>query len=131
MYKYAPLPEEMVKQSKAMNETNDCTVKAFAISLGTSYDKAHRHLQNFCERKRRKGIISREMIPNSLTNTKFSIGPYSKSNRITLSEFCRRHPVGRFYVVVARHAIAVIDGVVYDHSDRPRRRVEWALRIHK
>lgn len=130
MYKYSPLPPELVKASDDYKETNDCTVKAFAIAFNTTYAKAHNHLHKYCGRQRGKGIKSSRTIPKSLKHSKVKEGPYSRSNRITLSQFCKKHPEGRYYVSVTGHALAVIDGTVYDHSDRPRRQVTWALRIH-
>jgi hypothetical protein len=40
---------------------------------------------------------------------------YPRRDRITITEFARRHPRGRFFVLVARsrHAVAVVDGRIY------------------
>lgn len=130
MYRYAPLPEHLVEGGKAMKEYNDCTVKAFAITLNTSYAKAHSHLKRFCGRPNGKGIVSREVIPQSLKNTKHRVGPYTRENKVTLKKFCELHPQGRYYVSVRGHAVAIVDGVVYDHSDRPRRQVTFAIRVY-
>ena len=113
-----------------MKENNDCTVKALAIALNTSYAKAHTHLKRFCGRPDRKGIVSRDVLPQSFKNTKYRVGPYTRRNKVTLKKFCELHPQGRYYVSVRGHAIAVVDGVVYDHSDRPRRQVTFAIRIY-
>ena len=130
MYTYAPLPEHLVEGSKAMKENNDCTVKALALALNTSYAKAHAHLKRFCGRPDRKGIVSRDVLPQSFKNTKHRVGPYTIRNKVTLKKFCELHPQGRYYVSVRGHAIAVVDGVVYDHSDRPRRQVTFAIRVY-
>jgi hypothetical protein len=130
MYKYASLPTSLVEKSDAYRETNDCTVKAFAIAFNTTYDKAHNHLAKHCGRRPRQGIVSRIVLQPSLRHTKTKVGPYTNSNRITLGAFCKAHPEGRYYVRVKGHAIAVVDGTVYDHRDSPRRQVTWALRIY-
>lgn len=130
MYQYMPLDEELIKASKKLNEYNDCTVKAFAKVFNTTYEKAHKHLKNSCNRKDKCGIRSSMVLPQSLKKTKFKVGPYTRDNRIQLKKFCEKHPKGRFYVALCGHAIAIIDGVVYDHSDRPRRQVTWAMRVY-
>ena len=112
------------------NETNDCTVRAFAEVFNTSYDRARRHLELNCGRKPRKGINSRQTLPQSLKNTRYRVGAYSKANRITISQFVKKHPIGRYYCCVRGHAIAIIDGVVYDYCHKPRRQITWAMRVY-
>ncbi len=130
LYKYSPIPEAIDAASKTKKERNDCTVRAFAIVLNTSYEMAHKHMSLRCGRTPGRGVVSRRVLQPSLKKTKHRVGPYSKDNRITLKKFCETHPDGRYYVCVARHAIAVVDGVVYDFKDAPRRFVTWALRVY-
>lgn len=118
------------QNTKAMKETNDCTVKAFAVVFDTTYEKAHAHLKHNCGRQNRKGIVSREVIVPSLKKSKYKVGPYSKTNRITLKNFLEKHSEGRFYVCVRGHALAVIDGVIYDYKEGLRRQVTWAVRVY-
>ena len=98
------------QNTKVMKETNDCTVKAFAVVFDTTYEKAHAHLKHNCGRQNRKGIVSREVLAPSLKKTKYKVGPYSKTNRITLKNFLEKHSEGRFYVCVRGHALAVVEG---------------------
>lgn len=130
MYEYKPLDQELVQASKQFREHNDCTVKAFAKVFNTTYEKAHNHLKNSCGRINRKGVWITRVLPQSLKKTKFKVGPYDRGNRIQLNKFCEKHSVGRYYVCVKGHAIAVIDGVVYDYCDKPRRQVIWAMRVY-
>lgn len=116
--------------TKNMKEHNDCTVKAFAITFNTSYEKAHGHLKKYCGRQNRKGIVSREVIVPSLKKTKYKVGPYSRANRITLKNFIEKHSEGRFYVCVRGHALSVVDGVIYDYKEGLRRQVTWAMRVY-
>jgi hypothetical protein len=118
------------QNTKAMHETNDCTVKAFAVVFDTTYEKAHAHLKKNCGRQNRKGIHAREVIPPSLKKTKYKVGPYSKTNRITLKNFLEKHNQGRFYVLIRGHAFAVVDGVLYDYKEGLRRQVTWAMRVY-
>lgn len=116
--------------TKNMKESNDCTVKAFAVTFNTSYEKAHVHLKKHCGRQNRKGIVSREVIVPSLKNTKYKVGPYTRANRITLKNFIEKHNEGRFYVCVRGHALSVVDGVIYDYKEGLRRQVTWAMRVY-
>lgn len=115
-------------------EHNDCTVKAFAIAFDTSYDKAHAFLKAKCGRQNRKGLRVRQHLPMKLKKTKTEIvedvffdtecgGP------ITLNAFCKKYPKGRFYVTVRGHALAVVDGVVYDWKHGLKRKVLYAFQV--
>lgn len=130
MYVFKGLDADYVCRSKELRETNDCTVKALAKVLNTTYDRAHKHLKEGCGRKNRKGVVSRCVIPESLKRTKFVVGEYSETNRITVKHFCEKHPKGRFYVCVRGHAFAIIDGGVYDYCDKPRRQIIWAMKVY-
>lgn len=48
---------------------------------------------------------------------------------LTLNQFVKRFPVGTFVVVVRGHALAIVNGVVYDNADRTsgRHRVKAAV----
>ncbi|MEG0153345.1 MAG: hypothetical protein RR744_09295 [Cellulosilyticaceae bacterium] len=130
MYVFKGKVEEYSKRSNELNESADCSVKALATVLNTTYDKAHFHLKEHCGRKNGQGIYSKDVIPQSLKNTKYVVGEYSRSNKITVKQFCEKHNIGRYYVCVRGHAFAIIDGQVYDHFDKPRRRILWAMRVY-
>lgn len=66
----------------------------------------------------------------SVKKSKVRKGNYSCKNRITIKEFTIKHPNGRCFVVVRGHALAIIDGVVYDHSEKPRRQIQAAWRVY-
>lgn len=108
-----------------------CSVVTFMYVFNTSYDKAHSYLARY-GRKKNLGML-REQIKNALEgvrNSKVKYGPYTKTNRISLGEFCKRHPEGRYYVLVRGHALAVIGGIVHDCWHKPRRQVTGAWRVY-
>lgn len=114
-------------------ETNDCMVVSFAAVWDAPYDKAHRHMALQFKRKPRRGVPYKVGRDNAISNCPKTVmrkGPYTKENRISLGKFCLAHPVGRYWVFVSGHALAVIDGVVYDHSHKPRRMVQIAYRVY-
>lgn len=116
----------------AMRETKDCTVFSFATVWKASYRDAHRHLKRQFLRPNRKGPQWREceMADKLCPKTKMTKHEYTRDNSITLGQFCKKHPTGRHWVFVRGHALAVIDGVVYDHSHKLKRKVFLAWEVH-
>lgn len=113
----------------ALKETRDCTVVSMAEVFDMEYLKAHKILRERFKRKSRKGV-NVDKLAELMSEYTIKKGPYTWENKISLGQFCKKHPVGRYYVIVRGHALAVIDGVVYDHSDKPRRMVVSAWRVH-
>lgn len=114
-----------------LSETNDCTVMAWSNLFDASYEKSHAFLAKH-GRVRRRGMTKSSILKafESVKKAKVAKGPYSRDNRITLSAFCKKHPIGRYYVLVFGHALVVKDGVVYDWKHGPRRQVTHATRIY-
>lgn len=114
-----------------MKETNDCTVKAWFNVFNAPYHLCHKYLKGY-GRVHRRGMtldqIKRAL--NGCKKTKVVYGPYSDKNRITVTQFCKKHPVGRYYVTSRGHAFAIIDGVVHDWHHGPRRQIKFAARVY-
>jgi hypothetical protein len=117
-------------ERKIMRETNDCTVVSFAEVWGIPYENAHKHIKNQFKRRHRGGVKARENVIANCPKTKIKKGPYTQENRISLGAFAKTHNVGRYWVFVRGHALAVIDGVIHDHSHKPRRQVIGAYRVY-
>lgn len=114
-------------------ETNDCMVVSFATVWAASYESAHNHMRTQFKRRPRKGVptkTGRDRAMQLCPKTIMRAGPYTKEKRISLEKFCIAHPVGRYWVFVRGHALAVIDGVIHDHSHKPRRMVQTAYRVY-
>lgn len=108
-------------------ETNDCTVIALATALECSYKEAHQILERWGRRKR-KGIP----LDLTLQTRGKEIGITERMNfekSPTLRQFIKDNPEGNFIVIVRGHALCVKNGVIYDHSERPQRRVLQAYRV--
>ena len=41
-----------------------------------------------------------------------------RQSGLTLNQFVKRFPIGTFVIIVRGHALAIVDGVVYDNKDR-------------
>lgn len=122
---------DLIRASKDMNEANDCTVLAWCNVFDAPYKSAHTWLKKF-GRIYRNGM-SRKNVEKSLSackRAKIVNGPYTRKERISVSAFCKKHPVGRYYVLVSGHAFAIKDGVVHDFKHGPRRMITGATRVY-
>lgn len=134
--------EQCNKRTAELGETNDCTVKAVAIATGEGYDKAHAHLKSL-GRKPRKGFFWHQDSVVGWKNYPVNQYPLGTEGYITglhrlgykateVTDFdaktvisLERDPKlakGRYIIEVRRHALAMVDGQVIDHSKGTRRR---------
>ena len=113
----------------ARNEDNDCTVVSLAFLLDLPYGLAHGIMRATAGRQHRQPAhmhLAVEAYP-----AVFKEVEGMPIEGISLAEFCRVHSTGRYWVRVTGHALAVINGKVYDHSRKVRRRVTDAWRVDK
>lgn len=122
----------------AKSETNDCVVRAFMVALDLSYDEAHKFVEKKFNRQRRKGTYTSVYLKNVIGRQKNGkkmklmgyhptkaygdrkklVNPkYKKETGYTVKSFMEQHPVGRYFMIVNRHALALVDGVLYGNSD--------------
>lgn len=117
-------------KDESSNEHNDCSVRALANCTGISYSESHAIHKNY-GRKTRKGT---NWIPllNSYQKVHLRIkGIYGSSylsslasrttglqtnSGMTVKSFLKNHPKGKYVVIIARHAFAVVDGGIIDGS---------------
>lgn len=116
-----------------LKETRDCVVVSFSEVWGAPYASAHRHIKTQFKRPNRRGapdLQCRDAL-RLCPKTRMAQKTWNeRETQPTLAQFCKDHPVGRYWVFVRAHALAVIDGVVYDHSYKPKRKVRYAYRVH-
>lgn len=106
--KYAFVASNMLKE----REKNDCTVRALAHAAEVSYDEAHAYLAS-CGRRPGKGFVVHSAYNNS------TLGGYRTkqlpADGMTFKELLDYKMLPeRCILLVRRHVLAVIDGVVYD-----------------
>ena len=134
-----------VGSSLAVNEKNDCAVRAFANAFNISYDVAHKFAEDKFARKAKKGVkgmfitLSKlgfatfDLFQNSLfpETRVYSLHPLarSKSGKLvntdythkevnhTVKTFCAKFNKGTFIVMVAKHALVIKDGIVIDNPN--------------
>ena len=132
--------------SLAINEKNDCAVRAFANAFNITYDTAHLFAADKFARKAKKGVkgmfitlsqlgfATFDLFQDSLfpeTKT-YSIHPIARNNeRIgivntdythkkvnhTVKTFCSKFNKGTFIVTVSKHALTIKDGIVIDNPN--------------
>jgi len=116
---YGGRTHELIGDSKiATKETNDCTVKALMEAARIPYDQAHKRLRPY--RGHRKGVHGFHHVMKSFKDFKHE--PLQRP--ITLGTFVKDAVGGRYVVSVRGHALAVVNGKIYDHSIRPGRKVQ-------
>lgn len=151
-----------VSQSElAKREHNDCVVRAFMSAVDINYDLAHGYVKKNLKREFRKGTYTASYIKNILGKTKngYKLKPYgchpdfeypmkakgfkvitnprykNKQVGYTLKSFIENHPTGRYFVIVNRHAVAVVNGVLYGNKCEQKaalyRRVNWVVKCEQ
>lgn len=117
---------------KILKDRNSCTVVALACVTGNTYQSCHNFLSKYGGRKKGKGMLPSEVIKafTHFKHFKVKKGLYTRQNRITINQFIQKHPKGKFYCCNRNHAFAIIDGVLYDHSDKARRQITLAYRFY-
>lgn len=139
----------------AKSEKNDCMVRSVASAAGVTYRTAHNFCKNVLSREDKKGtnnfIISTQMLNAEKTGIelegkKFDVkvlGRGRVKNRYklygeiiyrqkTLKSFIQDNPKGTYLVMIAKHALCVKDGEVYDWSSnkfKPTTKVQSAYEL--
>ena len=146
-----------IKTSKVANkENNDCVVKAVAASTGVTYDTAHTFVKETFNREDRKGVLGKELVENmsklsevgiakiGTKDVSFEVMPKQAITNMyklygelihrqkTVKSFMESYPKGSYIVTVAKHAFAVVDGVMIDNVGteyKPTRKVTGAYKV--
>lgn len=126
----------------AIRERNDCVVRAFMVALDISYNQAHEWVAKMFQRQYKTGTYTARYIGQVANKTKngyrlkfmgshptrsfIKVGSnkkiltndkYKKPTGYTLKSFLESHPTGRYFLIVQRHAVAVVDGVLYGNPN--------------
>lgn len=102
-------------------DKGDCQVRALATARGMAYPDAWELLYRLQGERKHCGFClvdslrakdARLGVKNQL-----SFPAVAGKPRMTGDEFCRKYPKGRFILRLAKHVVAVKDGVLYDKWD--------------
>ena len=135
-----------IGSSLALNEKNDCAVRAIANAFNITYDNAHTFTAEKFARKAKKGtkkffitlsqlgfatfdLFEDSLFPERKT---YSIHPIARNNKRigivntdythkvvnhTVKTFCAKFNKGTFILTVNKHALTIKDGVVIDNPN--------------
>jgi hypothetical protein len=101
-------------KDSGIQDTNNCTIVAFAIVTGMEYSTADQ-IGVKTKRVRRRGHWPEKMVNYSKRVYGLRFRKF-KFASITLQKFLKKYPTGRYYVANKDHCFAIIDGVVQDHA---------------
>ena len=148
--KYAEFNTEL-----ARNEKNDCVVRSIATAAEISYNIAHEFCKNYLGRPDKKGTPNVNIVAHMLKaeekglelgGKKFNVSVLPKQRiknlytvkgeqiwrKKTISSFIKDNPKGTYMVMVAKHALTIKDGEVFDWDGmkfKPTRKVESAYEL--
>ena len=130
----------------ALNEKNDCAVRAIANAFNITYDNAHTFTAEKFARKAKKGtkkffitlsqlgfatfdLFQDSLFPETRT---YSIHPVKRNNKRigivntdythkvvnhTVKTFCAKFNKGTYILTVSQHALVIKDGIVIDNPN--------------
>lgn len=115
--------KDILERRKEYNEYNDCTVRAWAEAFNCPYERAHKYLESH-GREHRKGMLHKDIASAFKNVVSFHVEelPYSRGNKVSITEFIKRHSTGTYYILVRDHALCIKDGMVYDDVRMTNRR---------
>ena len=139
----------------ARNEKNDCVVRSLAVASGSNYETAHTFCKEEFGRTDKRGTDNLNIVTQMLKYSesglkigdkelKVEILPKARIKNVyklrgeiierqkTISSFIKDNPKGRFIVMVAKHALTIIDGEVFDWNGnkfKPTRKVQSAYMV--
>lgn len=108
-----------------------CSIVTFAECTGLSISEAYKHLSKHGSRKH--NLCTWNEWERALTSFQYKkthkIKRFSRDNKITINQFVKKYPKGTYAVGVRNHVLTIRDGVVLDHSHKPRRRIFTATKF--
>ena len=131
----------IIKSSAYGFETDDCTVRALANTVGYEYGEAHAYMKQH-GRKDRRGMRTMDIrralkaLPTENYETK-ELDSWKKEHSwsnpwMTIKQFIKANSIGTFYICVKGHALAIVDGKVVDSNmTGVRSQVRFAMEIIK
>ena len=129
-----------------LKESNDCFVRALAISANITYNEAHGIAEELFNRKTGEGTQLVESTIRSKTGRNYFnhrnlqledvnhtyIRRDKKVHALNIRGFYNRYSKGTYLVLVNKHALAIVDGVIQDWEGAKKhigRTVEAAFRV--
>jgi hypothetical protein len=106
----------------AKGEKNDCVVRAIASASGMNYDKAHKFVAEYFNRKNREGVYYFNSGMDNMQDQKIRLNRkkvikinrpmMNGKSRMTVGAFIKKNSKGSYILSVKGHAFTVKDGSV-------------------
>ena len=97
------------------NRVGDCVVRALSTALNQEWEKTYTELciqgLMFCDLPSSNAVWASYLQHKGF---KKKIIPDTCPECYTIKDFCEEHPQGRFVLGTGNHAVAVVDGCVFD-----------------
>lgn len=108
-------PNPLSDEKKAWDR-GDCVIRAFAVALDISWVEAFDILSE--EARKTYNVPNDRKVFDAVLKRNGAIyhgvKPQEGEKRMTVAEFCKTHPDGRFFVKISSHCTAVVNGVCLD-----------------
>jgi hypothetical protein len=104
--------EQLNKQAIKKRDHNHCTVIATSTVCEISYDRAYKKLERV-GRKHRRGTW---MFYEVVRRQGYDMQKVENTRGMTVSKFAELYPKGTYLLHVRAHAIAIVNGVINDHT---------------
>lgn len=102
-----------------LNAEQDCSVIAFAIAADIPYHKSFRFHYNYAGRTNpQEGVTLGQLMDGwdmMLRKAHQTCTYYTPNGYITVGDLAILYPEGNFYVMVPGHALAIVNGTVWDN----------------
>ena len=121
--------------SNSLNERNDCTVKALAITTSIGYSRAHK-IMGIMGRRKGRGLyckggpldtVKRMSIAARLAGRIVDSPDYPQG--YTMSSIGVRYPHGNYLIFTSGHVAALVNGTVQDWTKGRRHRVKYVIKV--
>ena len=91
---------------------NDCTVRAFSLATGKSWDEAYEELSHFAQ----KQCIMPDEVEyiDEFLRKRFEKICGCRGEEITVDDFVKTHPYGIYLITMKGHITCCINGCIYD-----------------
>jgi hypothetical protein len=94
------------------NEERDCAVRAYSFYKKISYEDSHKKFKANGRKDRRATFLP--VIEKVIGLDGLHVKNLKKEDRPTLNRLMKLYPNKRIYAVTRNHAVAIINGVIYD-----------------
>ena len=99
------------------HRTGDCVIRAYSKFAGVDWLTAFDTLVPIARKYQENlyGVLECVKTDIPELNLEYHTIPIVKGQkRMTVEEFCLHHPVGNYFVRIANHTVAVVDGYYHD-----------------